>query len=48
MTALVDNEELERKWEEPPGVPGFFATVDHKRIGLRYIYTAFFFFFTAG
>src|SRR5215468_11451264 len=41
-------EELEERWEDAPGIPGFFDTVDHKRIGLRYIYTAFIFFFVAG
>src|SRR5258705_3483074 len=41
-------EELEERWEDAPGVPGFFNTVDHKRIGVRYIYTAFIFFFIAG
>jgi cytochrome c oxidase subunit 1/cytochrome c oxidase subunit I+III len=52
--ALIDDErllsdgELESLWEDAPGIPGFLSTVDHKRIGLRYIYTAFFFFFTAG
>ena len=35
-------------WEDAPGIPGFFGTVDHKRIGLRYIYTAFVFFFSSG
>src|SRR3954454_6305167 len=40
--------ELEEKWEDAPGLPGFFNTVDHKRIGVRYIYTAFAFFFAAG
>jgi cytochrome c oxidase subunit I+III len=40
--------ELERRWADAPGVPGFFNTVDHKRVGLRYIYTAFVFFFIAG
>ena len=45
-TAL--EEELEEKWEDAPGLPGFFNSVDHKRIGLRYIYTAFIFFFIAG
>src|SRR3954453_12323879 len=44
----VDPEELEEIWADAPGVPGFFSTVDHKRIGMRYIYTAFFFFFTSG
>ena len=41
-------EELEERWEDAPGIPGFFNTVDHKRIGMRYIYTAFVFFFLAG
>ncbi len=40
--------ELEERWEDAPGIPGFFNTVDHKRIGIRYIYTAFVFFFIAG
>ena len=40
--------ELHEVWEDAPGIPGFFATVDHKRIGMRYIYTAFIFFFIAG
>src|SRR5947207_9446547 len=44
----VDQEALEEIWADAPGVPGFFSTVDHKRIGMRYIYTAFFFFFTSG
>src|SRR4051794_10926067 len=35
-------------WEDAPGIPGFFTTVDHKRIGMRYIYTSFFFFFVSG
>ena len=42
------DEELEERWEDAPGIPGFFNSVDHKRIGLRYIYTAFVFFFIAG
>src|ERR671934_828532 len=40
--------ELEERWEDAPGTPGFFETVDHKRIGMRYIYTAFAFFFVGG
>jgi cytochrome c oxidase subunit I+III len=43
-----EHEAIELIWEEAPGAPGFFATVDHKRIGIRYIYTAFVFFFIAG
>ncbi len=41
-------EDIEEVWEDDPGVPGFFNTVDHKRIGMRYIYTAFAFFLVAG
>ncbi len=44
----VDEGQLSTLWEDGPGVPGFLATVDHKRIGLRYIYTSFAFFFLAG
>src|SRR5436305_12289659 len=44
----LDTEELDEIWADAPGVPGFFSTVEHKRIGMRYIYTAFFFFFTSG
>ncbi|MDQ1404120.1 MAG: cytochrome c oxidase subunit, partial [Actinomycetota bacterium] len=40
--------ELDEVWEDGPGFVGFFSTVDHKRIGMRYIYTSFFFFFVAG
>ena len=46
--APITDEQLDRTWEDAPGVPGFFTTVDHKRIGIRYIVTAFFFFFSAG
>src|SRR5262245_28443575 len=51
MTIAPDEvtiEEIEERWEDEPGIPGFFNSVDHKRIGLRYIYTAFIFFFIAG
>src|SRR4051795_7150911 len=44
----IDEEAVEQVWKDAPGLPGFFSTVDHKRIGLRYIYTAFAFFFAAG
>ena len=30
-------------WETEPGIKGFFSTVDHKAIGIRYIVTAFVF-----
>src|SRR5882672_2941838 len=53
MTALrpapaANAEVLEQTWEDAPGLVGFFTTVDHKRVGVRYIVTAFFFFFSAG
>src|SRR3954454_13517713 len=47
-TATAPREELDEVWEDDPGIPGFFNTVDHKRIGMRYIYTSFAFFFIAG
>lgn len=34
---------LQRLWETQPGIKGFFTTVDHKVIGIRYIVTAFLF-----
>jgi cytochrome c oxidase subunit I+III len=34
---------LRRHWETEPGIRGFFTTVDHKTIGIRYIVTAFIF-----
>jgi len=46
--APARHERLARVWEDHPGLPGFLSTVDHKRIGLRYIYTSFAFFFAAG
>src|SRR5215216_411860 len=47
-TPVEEREHLEEIWEDDPGVPGFFSTVDHKRIGKRYIYTCFIFFFVGG
>ena len=44
----VDAGDLSTLWEDAPGLPGFLTTVDHKRIGMRYIYTSFAFFFLAG
>jgi cytochrome c oxidase subunit I+III len=53
MTVVEDRPEareeaVETIWRDGPGLAGFFSTVDHKRIGMRYIYTAFVFFFIAG
>jgi heme/copper-type cytochrome/quinol oxidase subunit 1 len=39
---------LARLWETTPGLLGFFSTVDHKRIGIRYIVTAFVFLVLGG
>ena len=46
--AITLERRLEHLWEEPPGLESWLATVDHKRIGKRYIYTAFVFFLIAG
>ncbi|HVV36618.1 MAG TPA: cytochrome c oxidase subunit I [Acidimicrobiales bacterium] len=49
MAVLTEPDaEFEELWEDAPGITGFLTTVDHKRIGLRYIYTSFVFFFIAG
>jgi cytochrome c oxidase subunit 1/cytochrome c oxidase subunit I+III len=40
--------ELDELWEEKPGLVGFLTTVNHKRIGRRYLVTAAFFFLLAG
>jgi cytochrome c oxidase subunit 1 len=41
-------EELERTWEQPPGLWNWLRSVDHKSIAKRYIVTAFLFFVLAG
>ena len=46
MAAIA--ERLERIWSEAPGLGSWLDTVDHKRIGKRYIYTAFAFFIAGG
>jgi cytochrome c oxidase subunit 1/cytochrome c oxidase subunit I+III len=45
---VVDTTRLRRSWAEPAGVVSWFATVDHKRIGTRYMVTALTFFFLGG
>ena len=45
---VVDTTRLRRSWAEPAGVVSWFATVDHKRIGTRYMVTALVFFFLGG
>src|SRR5438874_935180 len=41
-------ERLEKVWAEPGGIVSFLTTVDHKQIGVRYLFTAFAFFVAAG
>ncbi len=41
-------DDLHQLWDDAPGAPGFFSTVDHKRIGIRYIVTSFIFFAISG
>ena len=41
-------DELEHSWKDAPGFWGWLTTVDHKRIGKRYIVTAFIFFLLGG
>ena len=41
-------ERLESIWDEGAGLATWVGTVDHKRIGLRYLYTGFAFFVIAG
>ena len=43
-----DDVELSDLWEDAPGLPGFFTTVDHKRIGIRYLVTAVIFLLLGG
>ena len=39
---------LHATWSDPKGTPGFFSTVDHKRVGHRYLVTSFVFFLIGG
>ena len=41
-------ERLDRIWKESPGVLGWLTTVDHKRIGVLYFFTALAFFAAGG
>jgi cytochrome c oxidase subunit I len=43
-----ERSKLQDIWETAPGIYGWFATVDHKRIGIRYLCTAFFFLLLGG
>ena len=39
---------LERTWRDKPGLVAWLSTVDHKKIGQRFVFTAFGFFAAAG
>lgn len=41
-------ERLEQTWSDTAGTPGFFSSVDHKRVGHRYLVTSFVFFLIGG
>ena len=42
------HEKLENMWSDHPGLIGWFSTVDHKKIGKRYLVTAFIFLMAGG
>ena len=46
--ALERAKRLERIWKEPSGIVGWITTVDHKRIGILYLFTALIFFALGG
>jgi cytochrome c oxidase subunit I+III len=48
LDEVATRERLRRTWDDGPGLWGALTTLDHKRIGLRYIVTAFGFFARAG
>jgi len=50
LNAIVTplEQQLTDIWSTPPGIRGFFSSVDHKRIGIRYIITAFVFLIAGG
>jgi cytochrome c oxidase subunit I+III len=48
LDEAATRERLRRTWSDAPGLWGALTTLDHKRIGVRYIVTAFVFFALAG
>ena len=47
-TTITVAERLSQVWEDPPGLYGELATVDHKKIGKRYLVTAMIFLVVGG
>ncbi|HEX2027413.1 MAG TPA: cytochrome c oxidase subunit I [Nitriliruptorales bacterium] len=52
MTSTLErattHERLDRIWSDKPGLVGFFSSVDHKRVGRRYLVTSLTFFVLGG
>jgi len=48
MSTLTVEQRLSQLWETPKGVYGWFASVDHKDLGKRYLATAFVFLLIGG
>jgi len=48
MTIASPEQRLTVLWERPKGIHGWFATVDHKDLGVRYLVTAFVFLVIGG
>jgi heme/copper-type cytochrome/quinol oxidase subunit 1 len=48
MSTLAIEQRLTELWERPKTVRGWFATVDHKDLGIRYVVTAFAFLLVGG
>ena len=44
----VDEAPLEEVWSDSPGIAGFLTSIDHKRVGRRYLVTAFVFLLLGG
>ncbi len=48
MSTITPTRRLEVSWEDQPGILGFLSSVDHKRVGRRYMVTAAIFLFVGG
>ena len=48
MSTLAIEQRLTELWERPKTVKGWFETVDHKDLGIRYVVTAFVFLLVGG
>ncbi|HEX7020361.1 MAG TPA: cytochrome c oxidase subunit I [Gemmatimonadaceae bacterium] len=46
--AMAESARLTSLWETPPNIVAWLSTVDHKKLGMRYIVTAFAFFALGG